>query len=102
MNTIRKVIIVVPVLITNCHVSENLKMGPVIAQIMIISKAIINAAGLPEAFVIFVAIRSKNKAKPFDFFFLLFMLMIYVNKKRKTQANNFMSKVFEDREPDSE
>ena len=47
--------IVVPVLITNCQVSENLKTGPDNAQIIITKKAIMNAHGLPVALVTFAA-----------------------------------------------
>lgn len=39
--------IVVPVLITNCHVSENPNMGPVTTHTIIINKAIIKAVVLP-------------------------------------------------------
>jgi hypothetical protein len=59
MNTIKKVIIVVPVLITNCQVSEKPKSGPVHAQIITIINALINAAGRPVAFVMIVENRSK-------------------------------------------
>jgi len=43
--------IVVPVLITNCHVSDYLKTGPKITHTIIISIALIKAAGGPAAFV---------------------------------------------------
>jgi hypothetical protein len=39
---------VVPVLITNCHVSLNLNKGPVIIQTRIVADAIKNADGLPD------------------------------------------------------
>lgn len=42
---------VVPVLMTNCQVSENLKTGPDTSQVTIIKKAIIKAAVLPVALV---------------------------------------------------
>ena len=48
-NTIRKVTTVVLVLITNCQVSLNPKIGPVPAQTMIVPSAKINAAGRPVA-----------------------------------------------------
>jgi hypothetical protein len=41
--------IVVPVLITNCHVLEKLNNGPLIAQTTIMKKANIEAIGLPDA-----------------------------------------------------
>ena len=47
--------IVVPVLITNCHVSEKLNMGPEMAHTIIMKKAIMNAQGLPVALVTFAA-----------------------------------------------
>ena len=47
MNTIRNVIIVVLVLITSCHVSLNLKIGPVTTHARIISTARINVLGCP-------------------------------------------------------
>ena len=43
---------VVPVLITNCHVFEYLNMGPVNAQIMITIHALITDPGLPAVLVI--------------------------------------------------
>jgi hypothetical protein len=46
-----------------------------------------NAAGLPEAFVIFVAIWSKNRANLFDFLLFDFIFVIFLNRSRKTQAN---------------
>src|SRR5512141_2138684 len=45
--TIRKVMIVVLVLITSCHVSLKWKRGPVIAQTRMIPRATIKVAGLP-------------------------------------------------------
>src|SRR5580765_2513537 len=62
-------------------------MGPVIPQKKIRRQAIMNAAGLPEAFVTFVAIWSKNRANLFDFLFFDFIFVILVNTSRKTQAN---------------
>jgi hypothetical protein len=47
MNTIRKVIIVVPVLITSCQVSEKLKIGPDMPHIIINASAAIKVVGLP-------------------------------------------------------
>ena len=44
-NTIRNVTIVVPVFITSCQVSLNLKIGPVMIQIMIVDTAIMKAIG---------------------------------------------------------
>ncbi len=48
-NTIRKVMMVVPVLITNCQVSENLKTGPVAAHTTTQSTHSRKAMGLPVA-----------------------------------------------------
>jgi hypothetical protein len=44
----RNVTIVVPVLITNCHVSENPKMGPVTAQTTMEAHAKANVEGRPH------------------------------------------------------
>src|SRR5581483_11357216 len=46
-NNMRKVIMVVLVLITSCHVSEKLKKGPVISHTTTISKAIRNDLFVP-------------------------------------------------------
>src|SRR6476659_321009 len=54
IKTMRKVMIVVPVLMTSCHVSEYLNIGPVRAQMMITRNAIISAAGRPVALVTLV------------------------------------------------
>ncbi|TCS88455.1 hypothetical protein EDD80_103320 [Anseongella ginsenosidimutans] len=58
--TIRKVMIVVPVLITSCQVSENPKTGPVTIQALINPPATINAIGEPATWVDLSAILSKN------------------------------------------
>lgn len=42
---------VVPVFITSCHVSEKSNKGPLTAQMTITANAIIHAIGLPVAFV---------------------------------------------------
>ena len=44
-NTIKKVTIVVPVLITNCHVSEKPKKGPLAAQTITTMQQIRKVAG---------------------------------------------------------
>ena len=54
--------IVVPVFITSCHVSENPKTGPVNAQMIIITTAVMEAIGLPVAFVMLPAILLKSLA----------------------------------------
>ena len=54
-NTIKNVIIVVPVLITNCQVSENLQTGPVDAQTTTSSTADKNVQELPAAFDVLAA-----------------------------------------------
>ena len=51
---------VVPVLITNCHVLEKLKIGPLTAHIMTIKKATTKARELPVNAVILLAKRSKK------------------------------------------
>ena len=67
---------VVAVLITNCQVSENLKIGPVTAHAMITVNAIRNAVEVPAALVTLEATSSNQSLKPFfpfshDFFYLL-------------------------------
>src|SRR4051812_8955392 len=54
----RNVTIVVPVLITSCHVSEYRNAGPVRTQTMITVAAALNAQLLPAYFVAFSEIRS--------------------------------------------
>jgi hypothetical protein len=61
----------VPVLITNCHVSENPNKGPVTPQITIIIMAIINAKGLPVPLVT----AWENLLKNLLNFFFLFLFM---------------------------
>ena len=51
-NTIRKVTIVVAVLITNCHVLENWKIGPVTSHAPTTTIAIVNAHALPLHFAL--------------------------------------------------
>src|SRR5689334_4887327 len=48
-NTMRNVIMVVAVLITSCQVSLKLKIGPVMAQMMMIITALIKVIGRPVA-----------------------------------------------------
>lgn len=50
---------VVPVLITSCHVSDHWKSGPVIIQINTTPKASMKAAGCPAK----LAVRCENAAK---------------------------------------
>src|SRR5713226_4189385 len=57
--TIRKVTIVVPVLMTNCHVSEKWNSGPVIPQTIITDRARMNAIDVPVAFVALSENRSR-------------------------------------------
>jgi hypothetical protein len=61
-------------------------MGPVIPQTIIITQAMIKAAGLPDALVTLVAILSKIKEILLDFSFLDFMVIVLANI-RKVQAN---------------
>jgi len=51
---------VVPVLITNCHVSLKLNMGPVTAHISTVSKAKKNTSGLPVQYATAFANLEKN------------------------------------------
>src|SRR6218665_2466823 len=59
-NTIKKVTIVVPVLITSCQFSENLKKGYVTAQRSIRAQAVKNAGVPPVIWVTFVDNLSKK------------------------------------------
>ena len=52
---------------------------------MISTQAMINAAGLPDALVTLVAIRSKNREKRF-LSWVLDVIIAYFIDKRKTQA----------------
>jgi hypothetical protein len=58
-NTIRTVMMVVSVLIRSCHVSEKLKMGPVIAHATTTPTASTNAVAEPACRVAAPAKRSK-------------------------------------------
>src|ERR1044071_514758 len=60
-NTIRKVTMVVPVLITSCHVSLKPKSGPVSAQTTMVADAIKKAAGRPVARAVHLAKRVKRE-----------------------------------------
>ena len=55
---------VVPVLITNCQVSENLKSGPEIPQTTSTASAITKAPEVPVAFVALSENRSSIKPIP--------------------------------------
>lgn len=70
---------VVPVLITNCQVSEYWKIGPVTSQTTMVRRAIIKAAVLPEAIVTDEDILSKNDPPFLGLFFnvLAFMFSKY-------------------------
>jgi hypothetical protein len=59
---------VVPVLITNCHVSLNPKTGPKNAQMTITATAPINVRGLPAA----VDVAFENLVKSDDLFLPIF------------------------------
>src|SRR6266850_4134718 len=56
--TIKKVTTVVPVLTTNCHVSEKRNRGPVSNQTMMTAKAMMKAADVPVALVALIDNRS--------------------------------------------
>jgi len=50
----------VPVLMTNCHVSLNLNIGPATPQTRMIKAAMMNAAGWPVARAVNLAKREKG------------------------------------------
>src|SRR4030095_17224341 len=81
---------VVLVLITNCHVSENLKRGPVIAHKITTAQAMIKAAGRPAAFVTAVAILSKNKENSPRFLFVFFIAFYFKTSYEKLRPINFL------------
>ena len=60
-NTIKNVIMVVPVLMTSCQVSEKWNNGPVAPQTITKLAAIENAEVEPENFVMAPAKRPKNE-----------------------------------------
>src|SRR5512136_2511082 len=60
-NTIRKVTIVVPVLMTSCHESLKPKIGPVEAQAITTAMARAKVTGLPVARAVHLAKRLKNE-----------------------------------------
>jgi hypothetical protein len=59
--TIRKVTIVVPVLMTSCHVSENRKRGPVTAQMTITAQAKTKADARPAAWEALFAMDANHR-----------------------------------------
>ena len=67
--------IVVPVLITNCQVSEKLNIGPVTAHTIITKKAMINDVDVPTARVIADDIFS-NRAVKLVFLFAIFYFKV--------------------------
>ena len=70
--------IVVPVLITSCQVSEKPKIGPVTAQSITSDKAEIKAAELPVQLVILSAKDSKKGVLSVSFFVVGSMSVIYL------------------------
>jgi hypothetical protein len=58
--TIKKVMIVVPVLMTSCQVSLNPNIGPMTAQTKIIETAMINVTGLPVILAVDFANRENH------------------------------------------
>ncbi|MNC91345.1 hypothetical protein D3C83_75870 [compost metagenome] len=69
MKTMRNVTMVVLVLITSCHVSENLKIGPMQAQTMTMPNAIRKAGVEPVFSEIQLANRARRSARPRCFAF---------------------------------
>ena len=85
--------IVVPVLMISCQVSEKWKIGPVIAQVIMTNNEMMKAVEVPTALVMPEEIFSNLTLK------LLFFLFIFLVHKRKSQTikpdffprTNFMS-----------
>jgi hypothetical protein len=67
------VTIVVPVFITNCHVSLNLNIGPVITQARITRTAMIKVTGLPLTLAVHFAKRVNHDL---DFGGLIFLVPV--------------------------
>ena len=67
-NTIRNVTMVVPVLITSCHVSENPKSGPLISHTMTMPAAVMTVEARPAASEVLLASSPKNLEIPERFF----------------------------------
>src|SRR6476660_1762768 len=65
-NTIRNVTMVVPVLITSCHVSENPKSGPLTAHTRTMPAAVMNVDARPAASEVLLASSPKNFEIPED------------------------------------
>src|ERR1700749_5009249 len=85
--TIKKVIMVVPVLIINCQVSEYLNTGPVTPHIIITAIAVINAAELPVALVAQLE-NCSNK------FFFLAIGVCFMHTQLKKSANVYHISAF--------
>src|SRR5271165_6411408 len=62
-NTIRKVTMVVPVLMTSCHVSEKSKNGPLTAHTMMVATARANTHARPTSREVALAIREKSRLR---------------------------------------
>src|SRR5688572_16813353 len=75
-NTIKKVMMVVPVFITNCQVSLKPNRGPLTAQTTIISTATTNVAGLPAIRDVHFANRENHD---FDFVGLIVGSFVYTS-----------------------
>src|SRR6266478_4250418 len=80
-NTMRKVMIVVPVLMTSCHVSLKLKIGPVMAQIVTTAAARKKIAGLPQKSEAWRAKRPNQSACSGTRFFARFVLSFFMYKQ---------------------
>ena len=73
-NTIKKVVILVLVFITSCHVTEKWNKGPVSAHIITAASAVIKAADVPVKLETLV----ENLSKIFGAFLLPVILLIYL------------------------
>src|SRR5260370_20480309 len=79
--TMRKVMIVVPVLMTGRHVSLKSKIGPVMAQIAATAAARIKIAGLPQKSEAWRAKRPNQSARWDTRFFAGFVLSFVMYKQ---------------------
>jgi len=75
---------VVPVLITNCQVSENLNMGPLAAHTMMTAMAIRKAVEDPVALVILLLALSKKVFMELLFFCLFILLELRITNSSRS------------------
>src|SRR6185295_19019840 len=78
---------VVPVLMTSCHVSENPKTGPVIAHTRIVHNATAKAQELPDHVV--TASENVSSACPRPLLDFFFAISSFVSSTRRIREDHF-------------